>query len=651
MLCLKFFSALLSSAIVLFKKKGVSTKQLIVLATILAGGVVSVVLDEVQGGIFLDRLFLASNYFVFYVASTVIIVFTFANIYKENWIHSHEPGMISVNLPGLLGHEGLFLAGVMTSLGFEHFPDSSFATMTQIPPILFIGYLIGIIGLAFAFFRKRPILGLAQLTREAVIDEMSDGWMVVDNQDRIIDINPATEMFLGVLKKEVYGKPVSDILVEWPNIIKNPNVINELEMRRSVKGENGWRHIGVRISKLADQHQVTIGYLIIWRDLTQHKLAENARQKAREELFVLLNGISSVASHAMSLEDFLVEAIDQVIGTFHSQTIGVFLFDQDAGTITLTAHFGLSEAAVDGMQVLPISNNIWKEIVKTNQYVLIDNLNDKSLLHHKMQKLEYASILVLPLSTRLEETITFLGCMFLAKEKQNFSHDEIIRLSIISEHISLLIDNNRRLQFFIATSERQRLMRDLHDSVSQKLYGLVATTEAAQAALEAGLEIDPSQILVKMGDNARQAVREMRLFLYQMQPVDLENEGLVSVLNHRLAAVEGRANIKTRFLADEGISLSKEKEIALYYIAQEALNNILKHAYARSVSLTLKKTRRNIILEIQDDGIGFDIKKLDGAGLGLKNMRERTSQIEGKLKILSKPGEGTKIKVQVSRVQ
>jgi signal transduction histidine kinase len=134
-----------------------------------------------------------------------------------------------------------------------------------------------------------------------------------------------------------------------------------------------------------------------------------------------------------------------------------------------------------------------------------------------------------------------------------------------------------------------------------------------------------------------------------MQPVDLEKDGLISVLHHRLAAVEGRADMKARLLADEHISLSTEKEVALYFIAQEALNNILRHARAHNVLVTLKQGRKNVILEIEDDGRGFDPKKVDRAGLGLANMSERAAKIKGKFKILSKPDEGTKIVVTVAR--
>jgi len=91
-------------------------------------------------------------------------------------------------------------------------------------------------------------------------------------------------------------------------------------------------------------------------------------------------------------------------------------------------------------------------------------------------------------------------------------------LTAIAEQIANLIDSDRRRQLAIALSEREKLMRDLHDSVSQKLYGLVTLTEAAQAGLEAGSKVVPSQVLAKIGENARQAVKEMRLFLYQMKP-------------------------------------------------------------------------------------------------------------------------------------
>ena len=124
-------------------------------------------------------------------------------------------------------------------------------------------------------------------------------------------------------------------------------------------------------------------------------------------------------------------------------------------------------------------------------------------------------------------------------------------MTAVAEELATFIYGDRQRQLAITLEERRNLVRDLHDSVAQKLYGLVQLSEAAQASLETGTAAQSAQVLVRIGENARQALKEMRLFLFEMKPVDLENEGLVSVLHQRLAAVEGRADMKARLVADE----------------------------------------------------------------------------------------------------
>jgi signal transduction histidine kinase len=113
--------------------------------------------------------------------------------------------------------------------------------------------------------------------------------------------------------------------------------------------------------------------------------------------------------------------------------------------------------------------------------------------------------------------------------------------------------------------------------------------------------------------------------------------------------VEGRADIKARLLVDENLVLSKEREIALYFITQEALNNILRHAHAKNVSITFKRNRQNVILEIKDDGRGFDTQSVDEGGLGLRNMKDRAEKMDAKFTITSRPGKGTKITILIPR--
>ena len=520
-----------------------------------------------------------------------------------------------------------------------------------------LSYALLLIGIAYGLFNTQQVEKIFT-TRDTVIEGMDDGWMVVDNQDTIVDLNRATEEMIGVTREKLYGQSISTILNDWSKIFKSSEAIHELDMRRSVKSNNQWRYLNIRISRLRDSNNVNFGHLIVWRDITKRKLAEDARQHARDELFVLLNTISSAASHSMSLEEFLSESINQIIYSFRSQAVAVYLLnekdhvDEKLDGIALKAHFGIPPQYVKEITDQSLTSSIvqWlRDEQESHTFVVEDVHGDELQNYPVIREMGFARLAMIPLVVVAQKKSNILGCLCLARSDDiPFTQDEIIRLKTISNQVATLIDSDRRRQFAIAVTERQRLMRDLHDSVSQKLYGLVALTEAAQAALEAGSEIAPAQVLTRIGENARQAVREMRLFLYEMQPVDLE-EGLVSVLHHRLAAVEGRADIKARLLVDEDIVLQKDREIALYFISQEALNNILRHAHAKNVSITLKQTRQNVILHVKDDGRGFDMKSIDEGGMGLRNMRERTLKIDGKFRISSRPGKGTQISIVIPR--
>lgn len=515
-------------------------------------------------------------------------------------------------------------------------------------------YSMAVAGISYGKFNTH-LIEASPITREIVVEGMDDGWMVVDHQDHVIDMNSAAEKMIGMSRETIYGEPVDHILNDWPKLIRSTEGIKEMEMRRSVKAQNDWRYLNIRISQLTDKTNGNFGHLIVWRDITQRKLADDARQQARDELFVLLNAISSTASRSMNMDEFLSDSIYQILYSFNSQAAAIFLTketeDDGRQKLSLISHFGLPPEHMKVITSESTSSIIYNLLISNeeNRPLVINNFREFEQIPSNLKNIDLDSAVLIPLVIYTQHENTVLGCLCLGRSDNNpYTQDEVIRLTTIANQIATLIDSNRRRQFAIALSERQRLLRDLHDSVSQKLYGLVALTEAAQAGIEAGSQIAPLQVLTRIGENARQAVKEMRLFLYEMQPIDLK-DGLVSSLHHRLAAVEGRADIKAGLIADENIQLAKDTEIALYYIAQEALNNILRHAHARKVSVNLKQTRQNVILEILDDGVGFDMKKIDNAGLGLKNMRERALQVNGKFKITSKVDQGTKISVTVSR--
>jgi len=139
----------------------------------------------------------------------------------------------------------------------------------------------------------------------------------------------------------------------------------------------------------------------------------------------------------------------------------------------------------------------------------------------------------------------------------------------------------------------------------------------------------------------------MRLLIFELRPSVLREQGIVAALRTRLEAVEGRASIATSLSVQGDPQLSPDQEDALYGIAQEALNNALRHARASHIDVCLSEASEGACLEIRDDGQGFGACN-NGIGLGLRGMRERAAEIGAKLSISSAPGQGTRIQVEVA---
>jgi signal transduction histidine kinase len=195
--------------------------------------------------------------------------------------------------------------------------------------------------------------------------------------------------------------------------------------------------------------------------------------------------------------------------------------------------------------------------------------------------------------------------------------------------------------------ERNRLARELHDSVAQTLYGLTLQAEAASRKLNAGKSDEVADFLAEIRESAQQTLKETRLLIFELRPPILESEGLASALRARLESVESRSGLKAQINLAEVGRLPSGIEAGLYGISNEVLNNILKHARASEIKVSLGKKAGKIALEINDNGIGFDPESAEKhGGLGLKGMRERAEQINGNLQISS--GEnGTQVSVEV----
>ena len=205
--------------------------------------------------------------------------------------------------------------------------------------------------------------------------------------------------------------------------------------------------------------------------------------------------------------------------------------------------------------------------------------------------------------------------------------------------------NAAQIQALAVVEERNRLARDLHDSISQSLYGLALAAEAARRRLELESPGTIASELDSIGDTARQALREMRLLIYELRPPALQDVGLAGSLQSRLNGVEQRSGIATKLDIDLPHDLPAEVEAELDRIAQESLTNTLKHANATNITVSLVQVDSSVELEITDNGTGFDPAIIDTGGMGLRSLHERAERIGGQLTIESEPGKGTKLRV------
>jgi signal transduction histidine kinase len=196
--------------------------------------------------------------------------------------------------------------------------------------------------------------------------------------------------------------------------------------------------------------------------------------------------------------------------------------------------------------------------------------------------------------------------------------------------------------------ERLRLARDLHDSVTQELYSVLFYAEAAADLVAAGETAPVTGHLGELRDTARQALREMRMLVFELHSPAFEAAGLAEAVQARLDAVEARSGVCAELRVEGSPRLASAVEAELYSIIREALNNVLKHARAHEVRVLLRFTPETARVEVSDDGVGFAAGG-DGrcGGLGIRGMRERVERLGGAIRIESAPQRGTTVVAEV----
>ena len=246
-----------------------------------------------------------------------------------------------------------------------------------------------------------------------------------------------------------------------------------------------------------------------------------------------------------------------------------------------------------------------------------------------------------------------IGAFYLTDKHRHEHFDEADEqlIAMLAAHAAVAIENARlfeRSRELSVVEERNRLARDLHDSVTQTLFSIVLNAESA-ALLMDGDPAKAREHVQRLQELARDALAEMRSIIFELRPAELEADGLVATLRKHIDVLARVRRTPIAFDVRGERRLAPDAEQGMYRIAQEALNNAFKHAGASNVRVLLDIDGKRARLCVQDDGAGFDpdAPDLHSKRLGLTSMRERAEALGGTLSVASSKGAGTTVTVEV----
>lgn len=382
-------------------------------------------------------------------------------------------------------------------------------------------------------------------------------------------------------------------------------------------------------------------------DLTEAKAELEGRVLAHTDQLTVLYDVLAVASDMGSLNMVLTHSLERVLTAVSAHAGTIHLLNKNGEQFDLLATHNIPGRNSSFLDQLPTDDPLLHGIVAAAKPTLITNLPADSRSGHLANAIGHCMFLGIPMQQG-GQAIGVLG--IIGDDLSAISGEEMGLLNSLADQLVLVVENHRlrqQAQRLAVMEERNRLARELHDSVTQSLYSLTLFAGVAQRLMQTGRTQEVGGYITEMSDAAQQALKEMRLLVHKLRPPLLQQMGLVRALQNRLSAVEVRAGIKTHLTVARELHLRPELEEVVYQVTQESLNNALKHARATEVWVEIAlPPEGGVRLEVRDDGRGFDWETaVSAGGLGLTSMQERVAAVGGSINYHSGVGQGTIVTV------
>jgi signal transduction histidine kinase/PAS domain-containing protein len=565
------------------------------------------------------------------------------------------------------GQTGVVLLGVLLPLIAHAAYVSGYRLLGFLNPVYLSYALTGLLvawGLTrFQLAQLRPV------ARETLFENLRDGVLLLDSQGRVVDLNRSARALLGVCGDPT-GRPLQQVPGLAPEIRAGCLAAGDAPIELQAGGTPP-RWLQVQASVLPDGAGQPIGRQVVLTDITAHKQAKldlqslNASLEQRvqertaelrhmqQELAIALvdrtRQLSAlfdmvlVGGQSLGLPDLLDRSLDKVMTTLGGCAICLHEWNAAAAELCLLAERGFDAAARRSAERWPGDQ--------------LDSMDAPRAVFD----LDEA---IAPGYAQLPGCHAYLGALILVNGRRSgllslwwtqahaIQIEDIALFSTMADQIGIILENARlrqRIERNAAQQERRRLARDLHDSVAQSLHSLVLFADTIQCRMALGQTSQWQPLMGDLAESARQALKEMRLLLYEMRLPDQDSLPLVEALRLRLGSVEQRAGLCASLEVDDGAAWPAECEGDLYAVATEALNNALKHARASRVAVRLGELPEGVELSVEDDGCGFDPQHPTAGGHGLHSMAERAGHVNGSLIIRSASGRGTRVALRIPR--
>lgn len=360
-----------------------------------------------------------------------------------------------------------------------------------------------------------------------------------------------------------------------------------------------------------------------------------------------LNSVAAAVSESLSLDVVLYRALDKVLQVTGADAGELFLLDQTTQELVQRAQAGPYGAAFREKTRFRLGEGLIGAVAQCGEpSVVKDPSKDTRILRQGLRESSFRCLACAPL--KLKDTV--IGVFDIATLNQRcFCADDLRLMVNMGNQIALAIENARlheKVQSVAAIEERERIAREMHDSLAQLLSYINIKTQAVRSFLAAGQSERAQNHLLELEESARDLYTEVREAILGLRVAAPLQQGLVPALKEYVFRFSQLSSLKAELSVNEERlpPLPLATEVQVIRIIQEALTNVRKHARASHAWVRITSDDKQIVVRIEDDGQGFDaarIRRGDWPHFGLQTMKERAESVRGTLEVTSIPGQGT----------